>query len=237
MVGSHLLKSWSSTQPVITLSSGEAELYGVVRGAAVGLGFLSLLTDLGIVLVLRLWTDSTASQGMCARQGLGKVRHLDVQELWVQQRIRNGDFCLYKIAGEMNPGDLFTKGSLTAHRIQMLLGLLGCYYRAGRALSAPTLRSSTSTQLTTRVQWNDYEEKDFEEEHTEEEVAGILKRAGLPHAQRAKYQPEESKVPYPEEPELEDELVKEGEALGKKHRGRGGLPERLLAKRTTPKTK
>ena len=74
MVGSHLLKSWSSTQPVITLSSGEAELYGVVRGSAVGLGFISMLADLGIVLVLRLWTDSTASQGMCARQGLGKVR-------------------------------------------------------------------------------------------------------------------------------------------------------------------
>ena len=129
LVGSHLLKSWSSTQPVITLSSGEAELYGVVRGGAVGLGFISLLADLGVILVLRLWTDSTASQGICARQGLGKVRHLDVQELWVQQRIRNGDFALYKIDGEWNPGDLFTKGSLTAHRIQQLLSLLGCAYK------------------------------------------------------------------------------------------------------------
>ena len=237
LVGSHLLKSWSSTQPFITLSSGEAELYGVVRGGAVGLGFISLLADLGVILVLRLWTDSTASQGMCARQGLGKVRHLDVQELWVQQRIRNGDFCLYKIAGEMNPGDLFTKGSLTAQRIQMLLGLLGCYYRTGRALSAPTLRTTSSTQLTTRVQWDDYNDKGFEEEQTEEEVSGFLKRVGLPHAQRTKYQPEKSKEPYPENQELEDKMVKEGEALGKLHRGRGGLPERLLAKRVTPKKK
>jgi len=94
LVGTHLLKSWSSTQPVITLSSGEAELYGVARGGAVGLGFISLLANLGVILVLRLWTDSTASQGMRARQSLGKVRRLDVQELWVQQRIRNGDFSL-----------------------------------------------------------------------------------------------------------------------------------------------
>ena len=79
--------------------------------------------------------------------------------------------------------------------------------------------------------------QDFEEEHTEEEVASMLKRAGLPHAQRAKYQPEKSKERYPEEQELEDKLVKEGEALGRKHRGRGGLPERLLAKRITPKKK
>ena len=109
MVGSHLIKSWSSTQPTITLSSGEAELHGVVRASAAGLGFLSLLADLGITTPLRVWTDSSASKGMCARQGLGKVRHLDVQDLWIQQRVRNGDFELYKIPGERNPGDLFTK--------------------------------------------------------------------------------------------------------------------------------
>ena len=85
IAGSHLLKSWSSTQPTITLSSGEAELHGVAKGGANGLGFLSLLGDFHIRVKLRLWTDSSASKGMCARQGLGKVRHLDVQDLWIQQ--------------------------------------------------------------------------------------------------------------------------------------------------------
>ena len=103
LLGGHLLNSWSSTQPTITLSSGEAEFYGVVRGSAMGLGFLSLLADLGVKLPLRVWTDSTASKGICARQGLGKIRHLDAQELWVQQRIRNGELGLYKVAGEENP--------------------------------------------------------------------------------------------------------------------------------------
>ena len=60
-MGSQLMKSWSSTQPVITLSSGEAELYGVVRAAANGLGYLSLLADFGIKIPMRVWTDSTAS--------------------------------------------------------------------------------------------------------------------------------------------------------------------------------
>ena len=83
MVGRRLVKSWSSTQPTITFSSGEAELYGVVRAAANGLGYISLLADLGVHMRLRIWTDSTASQGMCARQGLGKVRHLAAQELWI----------------------------------------------------------------------------------------------------------------------------------------------------------
>ena len=61
LAGKHLLKSWSSTQPTITLSSGEAELHGVVRAGAAGLGFLSLFADLGVQLPLRVWTDSTAS--------------------------------------------------------------------------------------------------------------------------------------------------------------------------------
>ena len=118
-----------------------------MRAGANGLGYISLLSDLGIRMPLRLWTDSTASQGMCARQGLGKVRHLDVQELWIQQRIRNGDFSLHKVAGEDNPGDLFTKASLTQQRIQCLLKHLGCELRSGRAASAPALKQGGSTKL------------------------------------------------------------------------------------------
>jgi len=133
----------------------------------------------------------------------------------------------------MNPGDLFAKGSLTAHRIQMLFGLLGCAYRTGRALSAPTLRIAASTQLSTKVQWGDYNDKGSEEEHGEEEVTSMLKCAGLPHAHRSRYQPEKSKEAYPENEESEDKMEKEGEALGKQQRGRGGLPERPLAKRST----
>ena len=37
MLGKHTIKHWSSTQPTISLSSGEAEFYGVVRGSGYGL--------------------------------------------------------------------------------------------------------------------------------------------------------------------------------------------------------
>ena len=141
MLGAHLLKSWASTQPTITLSSGEAELHGVVKGSAAGLGMLSLLADLGARIRLRVWTDSTASIGICKRQGLGKVHHLDVQDLWVQQRVRSGDFDLYKIPGERNPGDRSTKFCFSQKRIKFLVHLLGCEFREGRAGSAPSLRT------------------------------------------------------------------------------------------------
>ena len=103
MVGTHLIKSWSSTQSLIALSSGEAEFYGVVKAAGTGLGYQALLTELGIHLPLRVWTDSTASIGICGRQGLGKLRHIDTQALWIQQRVRDGSFELRKVKGTENP--------------------------------------------------------------------------------------------------------------------------------------
>ncbi|MDP6496001.1 MAG: hypothetical protein QGI09_11450, partial [Dehalococcoidia bacterium] len=48
MVGGHLVKSWSSTQKnTISLSSGEAELYAVVKGVGQGIGLVQYMADLG----------------------------------------------------------------------------------------------------------------------------------------------------------------------------------------------
>ena len=48
------IKTWSSMQSSVALSSGEAEFNGVVRGAGVGLGYQSLLQFLGIHVGLRV---------------------------------------------------------------------------------------------------------------------------------------------------------------------------------------
>ena len=57
MIGKHLVKSWSSTQPSVTMSSGEAEMVGATKAAAAALGFRSLLTDFGLDWPMRVWTD------------------------------------------------------------------------------------------------------------------------------------------------------------------------------------
>ena len=72
MVGSHIIKTWSSTQPTVSLSSAEAEFYGVVKAAGLVLGQQSIYRDLGIEMPVRVWTDSAAAMEICARQGLGK---------------------------------------------------------------------------------------------------------------------------------------------------------------------
>ena len=117
ILGTHAVKSWSSTQTSVALSSGEAEFNGVVRGAGVGLGYQSLLRDLGVNVGLRVWTDSSAAIGICTRQGLGKLRHLDTHTLWIQHAVRLGRVDLRKVDGEVNPADLLTKHSFSRERL------------------------------------------------------------------------------------------------------------------------
>ena len=140
MMGSHLLKSWSSTQGLISLSSGEAEFYGVTKAAGIALGMKALMRDLGVITPVRVWTDSSATVGICGRQGLGKLRHIDTRCLWIQQKLRAGALELRKVRGEVNPADLFTKHLSSEERITSLLKLVNCTFRSGRPEEAPQMR-------------------------------------------------------------------------------------------------
>ena len=59
MRGTHCLRHWSSTQPTIALSSGEAELGGISKGMSHAMGLRSIVADLGITLTLNIKTDAT----------------------------------------------------------------------------------------------------------------------------------------------------------------------------------
>ena len=109
LIGTHLIKSWSTTQAVIALSSGEAEFYGIVKGASVGKGLRSVLADLGIDSRIRIHTDAAAAKAIASRKGLGKVRHIEVNQLWIQDRVGSGDIEIHKIPGSVNPADALTK--------------------------------------------------------------------------------------------------------------------------------
>ena len=136
--GCHLIKHWSTTQTTVALSSAEAELTGICKGASQGLGLQSLAADLGIDVGLQVMTDATAAIGIARRRGLGKVRHLATADLWIQDRIRKKDFSLNKVLGSENPSDMLTKhvdrGLLHKH-----MNKLGLHYESGRAQSAPSI--------------------------------------------------------------------------------------------------
>ncbi len=202
MLGRHTIKHWSSTQPSVSLSSGEAEFYGVVRGTGQGLGYQSLLKDLGMSVPLRVWTDSSAALGICSRQGLGKLRHLDTHTLWVQLAVRSKRVVLKKILGEENPADLLTKHNLTQERIVKLVDLFDCRYREGRAETAPKMRVGRSNKMKISEADQHLDAVIKEEEITEDD--GYTPR--MPHTELSSDELEAQypSLEAPEELELED---------------------------------
>ena len=109
MIGQCLVKHWAKTQTTISLSSGEAELHGITQGAAQALGVKSLMADMGWDTGINLHSDATAAIGIARRKGLGKIRHLDTADLWIQDKVRSKEINLIKVLGSENMADALTK--------------------------------------------------------------------------------------------------------------------------------
>ena len=108
MSGTHLLTQWSRTQHVISLSSGEAELHAVCTCASEGLALRNISAEMGLDAELELLTDSSAAKGIVMRNGAGRVKHLDIKSLWIQEREARGDLRVKKVPRLANWSDLLT---------------------------------------------------------------------------------------------------------------------------------
>ena len=118
------------------LSSGEAEYQGLVKGASVAMGIRSMLAEIGVSFRIRVSTDASAAKGIASRRGLGKVRHIEVHQLWVQERVANGDIEIRKVDGKANLADLLTK-HCTAEDIRVHMHHTSQRYEGGRHVIAP----------------------------------------------------------------------------------------------------
>ena len=79
---------------MVALSSGEAEFYAMIEGVTRAKGLISLSKDLGVFgvpSVIKLGTDSSAAKSFVSRRGLGKMRHLEIRNLWLQKEVADGN--------------------------------------------------------------------------------------------------------------------------------------------------
>lgn len=83
-------------------------------------------------------TDSLARKGICNRDGVGKLRHDEVQYMWLQQAVRSSRFTMRKVAGYLNPASLLTK-YLSAADIEQRLSLIGMRFESGRTTTVDGL--------------------------------------------------------------------------------------------------
>jgi hypothetical protein len=103
------VKTWASTQSTLAQSSGEAEFNAAARAAAEGLGMKALMEDMGYEAEVIVHVDSTSAKSIASRAGLGKIRHMEVRLLWIQEAVRNKRIRIWKIRGDRNPADVLTK--------------------------------------------------------------------------------------------------------------------------------
>ena len=72
----------------------------------------SMLDDWGLANadnVIELQIDSAAGKSFISRRGLGKMRHVELADLWIQQGVGRGKVRAVKIGGKANPADVGTK--------------------------------------------------------------------------------------------------------------------------------
>merc|ERR1711884_407866 len=134
--GEYVLQWWGKTQPTLALSSGEAELAAIVKSTSEGLGMAAIMREFDIPVDLVVKSDAVAAIGIVKRQGLGRIRHLAVGDLWVQQRSKNKEESYMKLEGSRNTSDILTK-SVEREVIDRHMRIMGMEFRTGRHKDTP----------------------------------------------------------------------------------------------------
>ena len=101
----------------------------------------AMMAEFGIKVDLVIKSDAIAAIGIVKRQGLGRVRHLAVADLWVQQRAKQGEVLYKKLDGKRNTSDMLTK-PVEKEVIDRHMQSLGLEFRTGRSEVTPAFNGA-----------------------------------------------------------------------------------------------
>merc|ERR1712085_92451 len=98
------------TQPCIALSSCEAEFVAMSMAMSDGKYVQELLREMGCPKIgVRMHCDSSSAIQSASRHGMGKLRHVAVRHLWIQEEIEGGRVEAVKEKGTENRADIGAK--------------------------------------------------------------------------------------------------------------------------------
>ena len=124
-----LILSICRAQATIALSSCEAELYAANSTMAECIYLHQLaqfLMGSDLDVRQRLFLDSSSAKFVVQRSGVGKLKHVEIKHMFLQQLLRQGIFTIHKIPTRVNPADLNTKKP-SVERRKLLSNLCGLY--------------------------------------------------------------------------------------------------------------
>ena len=126
-LGKHILNQWCRLQGSVSLSSGEAELNSLIKGSSECIGVCNLLNEMLDVHFHCLgYCDSSAARGIANRTGVGKVKHLSVKHMWIQEQTADKRLTVRWIPRKDNCSDALTH-PLTGPALDKVLEDLDCW--------------------------------------------------------------------------------------------------------------
>ena len=97
-------------------------------------------------------SDSNAAIGITHRSRLGgRCRHIKVQYLWIQERVKSSDLKLKKVNGLVNSADLMTK-AVNGETLERHIERMGFEARGGRAGKASELNRRSRTESEKKIE-------------------------------------------------------------------------------------
>ena len=94
--------------------------------------------DVAVKPGIELCVDASAAVGIASRRGLGKQRHIELNELWLQDQVARGRISIRKVDGKVNFSDSLTK-FCGADRISQTIECTYHQARGGRHELMPKL--------------------------------------------------------------------------------------------------
>ena len=103
------LYSASRTQKARAHSSGEAEYNAAPSATSEAMLIREVLLFTGKEVRSELLLDIAAARGICRREGIGTIRHLSTNVLWLQQLVKRGVVTVGACTSAQDRVDLGTK--------------------------------------------------------------------------------------------------------------------------------
>ena len=122
--GPFLVADLCKGQSVIATSSAEAELYSAVSVLKDMILIKRVLEFFELSPKLMLKLDSSSARSILSRQGVGRIRHVEVACLWAQQWVKEKEVQLLTEPTASNQADLNTKVH-SIGRFRALMDLIG----------------------------------------------------------------------------------------------------------------
>jgi hypothetical protein len=118
----------------VSLSSAESELVALSQASVEGLAVGNLLAECGLGSSIQVLSDSVAALAVNNRLGPGRLKHLRLKLLWMQQQRSEGSIEYARVSGRSNFSDLMTK-EMPVARFRLLRHLCGVALNENEVLS------------------------------------------------------------------------------------------------------